>query len=66
MRSCTCAERAAGAEQRVITLASLSRRTFRRRLLQPPDDAVWSRWACCRVGAPETLWQPSLASSGKA
>ena len=56
------------AERRVITLASLEQvDPFAVAYLNRLSDAffVWSRWACCRIGAPETLWQPSLASSGK-
>lgn len=57
------------AERRVITLAALesvdpAAISYLNRL----SDAffVWSRWACNRLGAPETLWQPSQTTSGKA
>ncbi|MDA0205595.1 MAG: cob(I)yrinic acid a,c-diamide adenosyltransferase [Acidobacteria bacterium] len=56
------------AERRVITLSSLEEvDPFAVTYLNRLSDAffVWSRWACCRIGAQETLWQPSLASSGK-
>ncbi len=56
------------AERRTITLSSLEQvDPFALAYLNRLSDAffVWSRWACSRLGAPETLWQPSLASSGK-
>ena len=56
------------AERRVITLSSLEQTNpFAVTYLNRLSDAffVWSRWACCRIGAPETLWQPSQATSGK-
>ena len=27
---------------------------------------VWSRWANCKLGVPETLWEPNAAASGDA
>ncbi len=37
------------------------------RYLNRLSDAlfVWSRWASCRMGVAETLWEPNLASSGR-
>jgi cob(I)alamin adenosyltransferase len=25
---------------------------------------VWGRWACVKLGAPETIWSPNQAASG--
>jgi cob(I)alamin adenosyltransferase len=64
-----CRTSCRAAERRVITLSALEQvDPFAVAYLNRLSDAffVWSRWACCRLGAPETLWQPSLASSGKA
>lgn len=56
------------AERRVVTLQALedvdpAAVSYLNRL----SDAffVWSRWACVRLEAPETLWQPSQASSAR-
>lgn len=58
---CRRAERALAAlmDQEAVDEASL-------RYLNRLSDAlfVWGRWACAKVGRPETLWAPNEATSG--
>lgn len=53
------------AERRVVSLLDASSGSdLPFRYLNRLSDAffVWSRWACQRMGDPEVLWQPNLAS----
>lgn len=63
-----CRTACRAAERRVVGLANLEDLDpWIVRYLNRLSDAlfVWSRWVCCRLGATETLWQPSQASSAK-